>query len=81
MPIYEYQCCQCGQVFEMLQSFGAEPLKKCIHCQGKVQKLLSAPSLQFKGKGWYITDYKNQPKKKETGEKKDSAGKKNANIN
>ncbi len=61
MPLYEYQCSQCGKRFDVLQSIAADPLDKCIHCQGRVQKLVSAPSFQFKGGGFYITDYKQRP--------------------
>jgi putative FmdB family regulatory protein len=58
MPLYEYQCESCGDVFEVRQKFADEPLT--VHekgCGGPVHRLLSAPALQFKGTGWYITDY------------------------
>jgi putative FmdB family regulatory protein len=58
MPLYEYRCESCGDVFEVRQKFSDEPLK--VHengCGGPVQRLLSAPALQFKGSGWYVTDY------------------------
>jgi putative FmdB family regulatory protein len=57
MPIYEYKCRACGQTFEVLQSFSDAPLTKHDGCGGPVEKLLSPPALQFKGTGWYITDY------------------------
>jgi len=57
MPLYEYKCTACGSVFEILQKVNAPPLKKCIHCHGAVKKVLSPPALQFKGSGWYVTDY------------------------
>jgi putative FmdB family regulatory protein len=57
MPLYEYQCDQCGDVFEVMQKFSDEPLRTHEKCGGPVQRLLSAPALQFKGSGWYITDY------------------------
>ncbi|MBN1273690.1 MAG: zinc ribbon domain-containing protein [Candidatus Aminicenantes bacterium] len=57
MPIYEYKCSDCGDVFEIIQSVKDTPLKKCPRCGGKVTKLVSAPAIQFKGNGWYITDY------------------------
>jgi putative FmdB family regulatory protein len=57
MPLYEYQCEQCGEVFELLQKFSDEPLKAHEKCGGSVHRLISAPALQFKGSGWYITDY------------------------
>lgn len=57
MPIYEYQCTECGKIFEVFQSFKDEPLKKCNYCFGKVTKLISNCSFQLKGTGWYVTDY------------------------
>ncbi|MBN1195975.1 MAG: zinc ribbon domain-containing protein [Candidatus Aminicenantes bacterium] len=57
MPIYEYRCAKCGHTFEVLQRMNEEPLQHCIHCGGKVEKLISATSFQFKGSGWYVTDY------------------------
>jgi putative FmdB family regulatory protein len=63
MPLYEYKCLKCGAVFEVLQKINDPPLKKCIRCQGAVKKLLSPPALQFKGNGWYVTDYASKGKK------------------
>jgi putative FmdB family regulatory protein len=57
MPIYEYQCEQCGRRSEALQRFDDAPLTVCEECGGPLRKLLSAPAFQFKGSGWYITDY------------------------
>lgn len=57
MPLYEYQCEQCGEQFEVMQKFSDEPLTRHEKCGGVVHRLLSAPALQFKGSGWYITDY------------------------
>jgi len=57
MPLYEYQCDSCGSVFEVRQKFSDEPLAVHDTCGGAVRRLLSAPALQFKGSGWYITDY------------------------
>jgi putative FmdB family regulatory protein len=57
LPIYEYQCTECGKIFEVFQSFKDEPLNKCNYCFGKVTKLISNCSFQLKGTGWYITDY------------------------
>lgn len=62
MPLYEYKCLKCGAVFEVLQKVGELPLKKCIQCQGRVEKVLSPPALQFKGNGWYVTDYASKEK-------------------
>ena len=56
MPLYEYQCDRCGR-FEIIQKFSDAALKVCPTCGGVVQKLLSAPAIQFKGTGWYVTDY------------------------
>ena len=56
MPLYEYQCGQCGR-FEVIRKFSDSPLNVCPRCGGEVQKLVSAPAIQFKGTGWYITDY------------------------
>jgi putative FmdB family regulatory protein len=57
MPLYEYRCDKCGNVFEVMQKFSEEPLTRHEGCGGAVERLLSAPALQFKGTGWYITDY------------------------
>jgi putative FmdB family regulatory protein len=57
MPLYEYQCEKCEQRFERIQKFSDPPVETCPTCGGKVRKLLSSPAIQFKGSGWYITDY------------------------
>ncbi|MBC8432822.1 MAG: zinc ribbon domain-containing protein [Desulfobacterales bacterium] len=57
MPIYEYECMQCGKIDEVIQKFHEKPLKKCNHCSGKLQKLISHSSFHLKGTGWYVTDY------------------------
>jgi len=57
MPLYEYQCKKCGHRFEKIQKFSDKPIKKCPECGGQVEKLLSAAAVQFKGSGWYVTDY------------------------
>ena len=57
MPIYEYECTQCGQIEEAIQKFSDRPLTKCTHCSGKLQKLISHSSFHLKGTGWYVTDY------------------------
>ena len=56
MPLYEYQCPKCGR-FELIRKFSDEPLTQCPTCGSPIQKLMSAPAIQFKGTGWYITDY------------------------
>jgi putative FmdB family regulatory protein len=57
MPLYEYKCAKCGEVFELIQKFSDEPLHEHPGCGGAVEKLLSAAALQFKGSGWYVNDY------------------------
>ncbi len=57
MPIYEYQCDQCGKIEEALQKFSDKPLKQCRHCSGKLNKLISQSAFHLKGSGWYVTDY------------------------
>ncbi len=57
MPLYEYQCNACGHRFEVIQKFSDAPVETCPSCGGEVRKLLSSPAIQFKGTGWYITDY------------------------
>lgn len=57
MPLYEYQCKKCKHRFEKIQKFSDRPVKKCPECGGPVEKLLHAPAVQFKGSGWYVTDY------------------------
>ncbi len=57
MPIYEYRCTKCGHRFESIQKVNDPPIAKCEKCKGKVERLVSSPAIQFKGSGWYITDY------------------------
>src|SRR5262249_13445321 len=57
MPLYEYQCKECGHRFEKIQKFSDKPIKKCPECGGPVEQMISAPAVQFKGSGWYVTDY------------------------
>jgi putative FmdB family regulatory protein len=57
MPNYEYLCQKCGHRFEKIQRFSDAMLKKCPECGGKIEQVLSAPAVQFKGSGWYVTDY------------------------
>jgi putative FmdB family regulatory protein len=58
MPLYEYQCDKCTHRFEVIQKFSDSPIEVCPKCGGgPVMKLLSSPAIQFKGSGWYITDY------------------------
>jgi putative FmdB family regulatory protein len=57
VPIYEYRCEKCGKHLEALQQVSEPPLTTCPDCSGELKKLLSAPAFQFKGSGWYVTDY------------------------
>lgn len=57
MPLYEYQCESCAHRFERIQKFSDPPIESCPQCGSAVRKLLSSPAIQFKGSGWYITDY------------------------
>jgi putative FmdB family regulatory protein len=57
MPLHEYKCTQCGHEFEALQNTKDKPLETCPQCGGPLRKLVSSPAIQFKGNGWYITDY------------------------
>jgi putative FmdB family regulatory protein len=57
MPLYEYECKKCGHRFEKIQKFSDKMVKKCPECGGVVEQMISAPAVQFKGTGWYVTDY------------------------
>ena len=85
MPLYEYRCEACGSTFEKIQKFSDAPLEVCEVCgKGPVRKLISSPAIQFKGSGWYITDYakksssdssSTKPAGEKKSEKSDSAAK------
>ena len=62
MPLYEYECDACGHRFERIQKFSDALVSACPECDGAVRKLLSSPAIQFKGTGWYVTDYAQQKK-------------------
>ena len=57
MPLYEYLCKKCGHRFEKILKFSDKPVKKCPECGGAVEQVITAPAVQFKGSGWYVTDY------------------------
>jgi putative FmdB family regulatory protein len=57
VPIYEYQCTKCGEIFEAFQKITDKPVTRCRFCDGKVERLISQSSFQLKGSGWYLTDY------------------------
>jgi len=67
MPVYEYQCTECGQIEEAFQKISDSPLETCSHCKGHLKKLISQCTFHLKGSGWYVTDYggkKTENKKK-----------------
>jgi len=57
MPLYEYECKKCHHRFEKIQKFSDPHVKKCPKCGGPIEQVISAPAVQFKGSGWYVTDY------------------------
>ena len=57
MPLYEYECKKCHHRFERIQKFSDPHVKKCPECRGAIEQVISAPAVQFKGSGWYVTDY------------------------
>src|SRR5262245_44096488 len=68
VPLYEYECDACGCRFEVIQKFSDPAVEVCKECgKGPVRRLLSSPAIQFKGTGWYITDYAQKGKKSDTG--------------
>ena len=76
MPIYEYQCKKCHHRFEKIQKFSDPLVKKCPECGGPVEQVLSAPAVQFKGSGWYVTDYAKSSSAPSSGSNGDSGAKK-----
>jgi putative regulatory protein, FmdB family len=74
MPLYEYECKKCGHRFEKIQKFSDPMLKKCPECGGKIEQMISAPAIQFKGSGWYVNDYAKKPSPASSG-KNGSEGK------
>jgi putative FmdB family regulatory protein len=64
MPIYEYECLNCGKQCEVIQKFNDEPLSSCPDCGGNMHKLISQTSFVLKGTGWYVTDYARPERKK-----------------
>lgn len=57
MPLYEYKCVKCGHRFEKIEKVSASEIKKCPKCGAKAERMAAAPAIQFKGSGWYVTDY------------------------
>jgi putative FmdB family regulatory protein len=57
LPLYEYRCLKCDRHTDKIEKMNGPHLKKCPHCGGKVESVITAPSIQFKGSGWYVNDY------------------------
>lgn len=74
MPVYEYECENCGTRFERLQSINDEPVRQCPECAGAVHKIFHAAGIIFKGSGWYITDSRKATSGAVTGETKSTSG-------
>jgi putative FmdB family regulatory protein len=70
LPLYEYKCVKCGHRFERIENVAASETKKCSKCGAKARRMLTAPAIQFKGSGWYVTDY--AAKKSESGPSENS---------
>jgi putative FmdB family regulatory protein len=60
MPLYEYECKKCHHRFERIVKYSDQPMRKCPDCGGSVERTITAPAVQFKGSGWYVTDYANK---------------------
>ncbi|MFB3903284.1 MAG: FmdB family zinc ribbon protein [Acidobacteriota bacterium] len=75
MPLYEYRCERCDQRVEVIQKFSDSPLDTCQHCGGKLERLLSPPAIQFKGSGWYVTDYSRKNGTNGSGGKEETSAK------
>jgi putative FmdB family regulatory protein len=91
--LYEYQCAKCGKRTEKIESVSGPHLKRCPLCGGKVERMVTAPAIQFKGSGWYVTDYSGKSSakegataeagstdKKDSSEGKDSASKESSSA-
>lgn len=75
MPLYEYQCKKCKHKFEKIQKFSDPPIRKCPECGSPVEKVMHAPNVQFKGTGWYVTDYGGKGDKSEKSKPEGSSDK------
>jgi len=71
VPLYEYKCLKCGRNTEKIENVSGPHLKKCPHCGGKVESVITAPAIQFKGAGWYVNDYGGKKATSGDGEKAD----------
>ena len=74
MPLYEYKCAKCNNRFEKIESFSAPETQKCPKCGGKAERQISAAGIQFKGSGWYVTDYKGKNSDHTSVAKSDDSG-------
>jgi putative FmdB family regulatory protein len=70
MPIYEYECKKCKAHTEVYQKITDKPRSRCPKCKGRLEKLMSASAIRFKGKGWYVTDYASKSKQAESSDEK-----------
>ncbi len=70
MPLYEYKCPKCGSIFEVIEKVSEKSFKKCLKCGALAKRILSAPAIQFKGSGWYVTDYAQKSRQKTSSESK-----------
>jgi putative FmdB family regulatory protein len=80
LPLYEYRCLKCDRHTDKIEKVDGPHLKKCPHCGGKVESVITAPSIQFKGSGWYVNDYGKKTSggdssKSDKGEKSDKSEK------
>jgi putative FmdB family regulatory protein len=69
LPLYEYRCVKCGHRFEKIESHSASTTKKCPKCGAKAERMFAAPAIQFKGSGWYVTDYASKSSASSSSEK------------
>src|SRR5262245_10796114 len=74
MPLYEYECDDCGHRFARIQKFSDPPVETCPKCGSRVHKLVSSPAFQFKGTGWYVTDYAKKDSGSDTKSEKSEKG-------
>ena len=75
MPLYEYACLKCGRHTDKIEPVAGPHLKKCPHCGGKVESVITAPAIKFKGSGWYVNDYATKPSTGDGNKSEGAAGK------
>ena len=76
MPLYEYRCLKCKRHTDKIENLNGPHLKKCPHCGGKVESVITAPAIQFKGSGWYVTDYGKKTSGGDSGKSESEKGEK-----